>query len=291
MPEEIKEMIDAYRDDKINRREFIHKSLLLAGSLAAAGGLHDLRGTPPANAAQVDPNDSELNSSETKVTAPDGASITGYLSRPKGEGKHAAVVVIHEWRGQNDHIRDVSRRLAKAGYVALAPDLLSRLGGTESFPSGEAATKGLYKLGDEVFTKDLTGAVNYLKGQNYVRADSIGVIGFCWGGALALLFTTRSKDLAASVIYYGSNPPNLDDVKNITAPVLAHYGEKDERITSKVPQLEEAMKNYGKSFEYRVYAGAPHSFNNDTSQRSYREEAAKEAWAKTLDFFKKHLQT
>jgi len=290
MRERSKEITDTSRDDKMDRREFIQKSVLFAGSLAATAGIHDLLGTPLANAALVDPNDSTLNSSETKFTASDGAAITGYLSRPKGEGKHPGVVVIHEWRGQNDHIRDVCRRLAKAGYVAIAPDLLSRSGGTESFSSPEAATKGLFKLGDEVFTKDLTGAVNFLKGQNYVRADRIGVIGFCWGGALALLFTTRSKDLAASVIYYGTNPSNLDDVKNIGAPVLAHYGEADERVTSGLPKLEEAMKRYGKSFEYKIYAGAPHSFNNDTSKRSYRPAAAKEAWAKTLDFFKEHLQ-
>jgi carboxymethylenebutenolidase len=291
MRERSKEMINAHQNDKIDRREFIHKSMLLAGSLAAAGGLHHLLGTPLAHAAQVDPSDSELISSETKFAATDGVSITGYLTRPKGEGRHPAVVVIHEWRGQNDHIKDVARRLAKQGYVALAPDLLSRLGGTASFPSGEAATKGLYKLGNDVFVKDLTGAVNYLKAQNYVRADRIGVIGFCWGGALALLFTTRNKDLAASVIYYGHNPSNLDDVKNITAPVLAHYGEKDGRITSAVPKLEDAMKKYGKSFEYKVYPGAPHAFNNDTNQRSYRDEAAKKAWARTLAFFKKHLQS
>jgi len=290
MPDRIKEMTDARDGDKIDRREFVQMSVLLAGSLAVASGLRDLLGTPLANAALVDPNDSALNSSETKFSAPDGASITGYLSRPKGDGKHPGVVVIHEWRGQNDHIRDVCRRLARAGYVAIAPDLLSRLGGTESFSSPEAATKGLHKLGDAAFTKDLTGAVNYLKGQNYVRADRIGVIGFCWGGALALLFTTRSKDLAASVIYYGSNPANLDDVKNITAPVFAHYGEEDKRVTSGLPKLEEAMKKYGKSFEYKIYAGAPHAFNNDTSKRSYREEAAKEAWGKTLDFFTTHLQ-
>lgn len=283
-------MIDAYRNDKISRREFIHKSMLLAGSLAAAGGLHDLLETPLANAALVDPNDSALRSSEIKFPATDEASITGYLTRPKGEGRRPAVVVIHEWRGQNDHIKDVARRLAKAGYVALAPDLLSRLGGTESFSSGEAATKGLYKLGDDVFTKDLSGAVNYLKRQNYVRANRIGVIGFCWGGTRALLFTTRSKDLAASVIYYGSNPRNLEDVKNMTAPVLAHYGEKDERVTSKVPRLEEAMKKYGKSFEYKIYPGAAHAFNNDTNPQDYNAEVAKEAWAKTLDFFKKYLQ-
>lgn len=284
-------MIDAHRDNKMDRREFIQKSMLLAGSLAATGGLDHILGTPLAHAAQVDPNDPELTSSETQFRAADGASITGYLTRPNGEGRYPAVVVVHEWRGQNNHIKDVSRRLAKAGYVALAPDLLSRLGGTESFPTGEAATQGLYKLGNDIFTKDLTGAVNYLKQQTYVRPDRIGVIGFCWGGALALLFTTRSKDLAASVIYYGHNPSNLDDVKNITAPVLAHYGEKDERITAAVPELAEAMKKYGKSFEYKVYPGAPHAFNNDTNPGRYRAAAAKEAWAKTLEFFDKHLKS
>jgi carboxymethylenebutenolidase len=185
----------------------------------------------------------------------------------------------------------VARRFAKAGYVALAPDLLSRSGGTGAFSSGEAATEGLYKLGDEMFTKDLTGAVNFLNAQNFVRANKIGVTGFCWGGGKALMFTTRSKDLAASVIYYGDNPQNLEDVKNITVPVLGHYGEADERITSGVPKLNEAMKKYGKSFEYKIYAGAPHAFNSDDNPRSYREEAAKEAWARTLDFFKKHLQS
>jgi carboxymethylenebutenolidase len=221
----------------------------------------------------------------------DGVGLSGYLTRPKGDDKRPAVIVIHGWTGIDDHIRDVGRRLAKAGYVALVPDLLSRSGGTGAFSSGEAATKELYRLGDEMFTKDLSGAVNYLNGQNFVRANKIGVIGFCWGGGKALLFTTRSKDLAASVIYYGSNPPNLEDVKNITAPVLGQYGGADERITSAVPKLADAMKQYGKSFEYNVYPGAPHSFNTDTSPSSYREEAAKEAWDRTLGFFKKHLQS
>jgi carboxymethylenebutenolidase len=106
-----------------------------------------------------------------------------------------------------------------------------------------------------------------------------------------LLFSTRSKDLSAAVVYYGSNPRDLNDVKNITAAVLGHYGADDERITSAVPKLEEAMKQHGKSFEHKIYAGAPHSFNNDANDRSYRAEAAKEAWGRTLEFFKKHLQT
>jgi carboxymethylenebutenolidase len=287
----IEELLREFRDGRISRREFIRQALLLTGSLAAAASLIDpLLSSTSVHAAQVDPNDPALASSEVKFAASDGAAIGGYLTRIKGDDRRPAVVVIHQWNGIDDHIRDVARRFAKAGYVALAPDLLSRQGGTGSFPSVSAANQAAVKLPDEPITKDLTGAVNFLKAQNFVR-PKIGVIGFCWGGGKALMFTTRSKDLAASVIYYGSNPRNLEDVKNISAPVLGQYGGADEPITSAVPKLDEAMKKYGRSFEYHVYAGAPHAFNDDTSPRSYREEAAKQAWATTLEFFKKHLES
>jgi len=276
---------------KISRREFLHKSALVAGSAVAANALGDFLASASANAAQVEPSDPALTSGEVKFNATDGTSIGGYLTRPKGDAARPAVVVIHPWDGLSDHIRDVARRLAKAGYVALAPDLLSRQGGTSSFASSEAAIAAGRKLDNADITKDLIGGINYLKRQSFVGASKIGVIGFCWGGGKALMFTTRSKDLAAAVIYYGDNPANLDDVKNITAPVLGQYGGADERITSGVPQLEAAMKKYGKSFEYKIYPGAPHGFNTDTSPRSYREEAAKEAWGRTLEFFKKNLQS
>jgi carboxymethylenebutenolidase len=290
MAETVEKLLQAYQDGRISRREFIGRAVVLTGSLAAATSLIDLLLSSPAPAAQVDPNDPALTSLDVKFAAPDGAALSGYLSQPKGENRRPAVIVIHEWRGINDYTRDVARRLATAGYVALAPDLLSRQGGTSSFPSPEAATETLLKVDEQVITVDLTAAVNYLKRQNFVRANKIGVIGFCWGGGKALLFTTRSQDLAASVIYYGGNPRNLEDVKNITAPVLGQYGGADERVTSGVPKLEETMKKYGKSFGYKIYAGAPHAFDNDTSPGIYREEAAKEAWGRTLDFFKKHLQ-
>ena len=275
----------------VTRREFLQKSVLVTGGLAAGKVLIDPLGPVIAHAAQVDSNDPGLTSSEIKYASTDGTAIGGYVTRPKEDVARPAVVVIHGWDGINDHVRDVARRLAKAGYVALAPDLLSRQGGTSSFSSSEAAIAAGRKLDDEMITKDLTGGINYLKGQSFVGANKIGVIGFCWGGGKALVFTTRNKDLAASVIYYGSNPPNLEDVKNITAPVLGQYGGADERITSAVPKLADAMKQYGKSFEYKVYPGAPHSFNSDTSPQSYREDAAKEAWTRTLEFFKKNLQS
>jgi carboxymethylenebutenolidase len=280
-----------HRSDPISRREFIRKTTILTGGLAAAAALPDIFGQGRAYAAQVDSNDPGLSNSAVKFSSTDGRSESAYLSRPKAAGKYPAVIVIHEWRGLNDHIRDVARRLAKAGYVALVPDLLSREGGTSSFATPELATESLLKISDDLFVNDLTGAVNYLKRQDFVQADKLGVIGFCWGGGKALMFTTRSHDLKAAVIYYGENPERLSDVKNITAPVLGQYGEADERITSGVPKLKEAMQEYGKSFEYRIYPGAPHAFNNDTSPRSYRPEAAKEAWTRTLAFFKQHLQS
>jgi carboxymethylenebutenolidase len=291
MAEKIEGLVEDFRRNRLTRREFIQRAVILTGSLAAATSLIDPLILSPAHAAQVPPDDSALTSSDVKFPAADGEPVSGYLSRPKGDDKRPAVVVVHEWRGINDQVRDVARRLAKAGYVALVPDLLSRSGGTASFRTPEAATDALLKIDEQTMTGDLTAAVNYLKDQNFVRASKIGVIGFCWGGGKALAFTTRNKDLAAAVIYYGDNPRNLEDVKNINAPVLGQYGEADQRITSGVPKLEEAMKKYGKSFEYKVYPGAPHAFNNDMDPGSYREEAAKEAWTRTLDFFKIHLQS
>jgi carboxymethylenebutenolidase len=138
--------------------------------------------------------------------------------------------------------------------------------------------------------KDLMGVQNYIKGQSFVQPSKIGVVGFCWGGGKTFLFTTQSKDLAAAVIYYGPIPQNLDAVKNISAPVLGHYGELDKPISSQVPRLAEEMQKNGKSYDYKIYADAPHAFNSDVRPDRYRPEAAKEAWGRTLEFFKKHLQ-
>ena len=291
MAEMIEKLIQDYRDRAVTRREFIHRAVLVTGSLTVATTLVDSLAPTKSHANLVDPNDPALISSDIKYSSTDGVSIGAYLTRPKGNGQRPGVLVVHLWNGIDDHIRDVARRLAKAGYVALVPDLLSRYGGTSSFASQEAAIGAARKLDDETITKDLSGGITFLNGQNFARANRIGVTGFCWGGGKALMFTTRSKDLAASVIYYGESPRDVEDVKNITAPVLGHYGELDERINSGLPKLEETMKKYGKSFEYKIYAGAPHAFNNDTSPQSYRPEAAKEAWSRTLEFFKKHLES
>jgi carboxymethylenebutenolidase len=218
--------------------------------------------------------------------------ISGYLTKPKGAGKYPAVVVIHENRGLNDHIRDVARRLAKEGYVALAPDYLSRGGGTEKVnPKGEGLGNIRQLAPWQAVAEDTGAAVTYLKGLPEVRGDRVGVVGFCWGGAMTFAVATQVRGLRAAVVYYGASPNPIDLVKNIEASVLAHYGGEDPGVNKTIPAAEEAMKKYNKSYTYKIFPGAKHAFNNDTNPDRYHPEAAKEAWGRSLEFFKKHLQS
>ena len=283
-------LVKDFSNGLITRREFMHRAILWTGSVAAALSLLDTLNPALAHADQVDPNDPALISTDVKYAAADGASINAYVTRPKGDGRRPAVIVVSDNWALDDHNRDIGRRLAKAGYVAIVPDVVSREGGTGSFPNREAVAQAISKLNNDNVMKDLMGAQNYIKGQSFVQANKIGIVGFCWGGGKAFLFTTESKDLAAAVIYYGPIPQNLDGVKNITAPVLGNYGELDKPISSQVPRLAEEMKKYGKSYDYKIYPDAPHAFNSDVRGDRYRPEAAKDAWGRTLEFFKKHLQ-
>ena len=172
--------------------------------------------------------------------------------------------------------------------MTLAPDLLSRVGGTAQFTTTDDAVAAIRTLPADGIIQDLNAAFTYLQSLSYVNIDSIGVIGYCWGGGNSLLFTTRNPELKAAVVYYGSNPANIDDVAKITAPVLGIYGAEDTRITVNVPSLEEAMKKHNKAFEYNIYPGAAHAFFNDTSTRHNRE-AAIDAWQRTISFLQKHL--
>ena len=291
MLEDLKYLVESYRAGTITRREFIRRAMLWTGSMAVASSLLDSLSPTAVHAAnQVDPNDPALISTDVKYADDDGASINAYVTRPKGDGRRPAVIVVGDNWALDDHNRDVGRRLAKAGYVAIVPDVVSRAGGTSSFASREEIAKAVSQLSDDNVIKDLMGAQNYIKSQSFVQPNKIGVIGFCWGGGKTFLFTTQSKDLAATVIYYGPIPKDLDAVKNITAPVLGNYGELDKPISSQVPRLAEEMKKNGKSYDYKIYPDAPHAFNSDVREDRYRPEAAKDAWGRTLEFFKKHLQ-
>ncbi len=291
MLEDLKYLMESYRAGTITRREFLRRAILWTGSMAVASSLLDSLSPTAVHAAnQVDPNDPALISTDVKYAAADGASINAYVTRPKGDGRRPAVIVVSDNWALDDHNRDIGRRLAKAGYVAIVPDVVSRVGGTSSFASREEVVKAISQLSDDNVMKDLMGAQNYIKGQSFVQPNKIGVVGFCWGGGKTFLFTTQSKDLAATVIFYGQIPKDLDAVKNITAPVLGNYGELDKPISSQVPRLAEEMKKNGKSYDYKIYPDAPHAFYSDVREDRYRPEAAKDAWGRTLEFFKKHLQ-
>lgn len=291
MAEEIKKLVEEYRGGKITRREFIQKAVMLTGSLAAATSLIDSLLAPAAYAAQVDPKDPGLASNEIEYPGKAG-KVFGYLSRPKASGKYPAIIVIHENRGLNDHIRDMARRFAKEGYVALAPDYLSRHGGTpKANPKGEGLAKMRELAPWQATSEDTDAGFTYLKGLPEVRGDRLGVTGFCWGGEMTFAVAAQVRGLKATVVYYGRSPNPIDLVKNIEAPVLAHYGQDDPGVNKTIPAAEEAMKKYNKSFTYKIFPGAKHAFNNETNPERYHAEAAKEAWGRTLDFFKKQLQS
>ncbi|MBI2933971.1 MAG: dienelactone hydrolase family protein [Chloroflexi bacterium] len=216
-------------------------------------------------------------------------NIKAYEVRPNGAGPFPALIVIHENRGVTEHIKDVSRRFANQGYLTLAVDLLSRVGGREKFTTDDDAVNAINGLSRDGVQQDLQSAFDYLKGRNYVKADRIGVIGYCWGGGNSLLMATRVPGLRASVVYYGPNPPNIDDVARIGGAVLGIYGAEDTRISMNVPALAEAMKKHNKSFEHKIFPGAAHAFFNDTGAR-YHPQAAAEAWPMTLDFLARNLK-
>jgi len=290
MPEELREIYRDYQDGKISRRDFIGKAVLVTGSLAAANSLISTLMPPNSHAAQLPENDPEILTHNIQYQGKAG-TVFAYLARPIKAGKYPGIVLIHENRGLDDHIRDVARRFAKEGYVALTPDLLSRQGGTmKANPKGTGIPNIRELAPAQAVAEDTEAGVRYLRILPDVRRDRIGVVGFCWGGGMAFVTATQLRDLKATVVYYGRGPEPLDLVKNIQAPVLAHYGEKDAGINKTIPETEAAMKKYNKTYDYKIYSGAQHAFNNDTDQR-YHPQAAKEAWGSTMDFLKKNLKS
>jgi len=212
--------------------------------------------------------------------------IVGFVARPKNTGRCPAVIVIHEIWGVVDHIKDVSRRLANEGYVALAVDLFGK-----TISSLEEGRRLREELSEERIMGDLKGAFDYLQSLEYVQPKRIGSIGFCMGGGLSLLEACHNRELAAAVVFYGRNPSPIDLVKNIQCPILGNYAGADMAIKeADINLLKETMTKYGKIFDIKVYPGAPHAFFNDTRE-SYRPEAAKDAWKRTLDFFNKYLKS
>jgi carboxymethylenebutenolidase len=231
-----------------------------------------------------------LEISSSMVDFPGGnveKNTRGFLVRPNEAGRYPAVIVIHEIWGLVDHIKDVSNRLAREGYVALAVDLFEEKI-VSKLEEGRILRE---KFSEEKILGDLNGAFNYLKTLSYVNQNRIGSVGFCMGGGLSLLLACHNRELAAAVIFYGRNPTPIELVKNLRCPILASYAGADMAITeSDINLLKQTSTKYGKKFDIKTYPGAPHAFFNDTKE-SYRPEAAKDAWERTLKFFNEQLKS
>jgi carboxymethylenebutenolidase len=263
----------------------MEKLTKLAGSGVAAAVIAPLLAANSAQAAIVAEDDARVKSED--ITYPGSKDdMKGYLVRPaKAGGELGTVIVIHENRGLNPHIRDVARRVALEGFIALAPDFLSPLGGT---PADEDKARDMFaQLAPEQAVADAVATVAYLKkidGGN----GKVGVVGFCWGGGLANDLAVNAPDLDAAVAYYGRQPKS-EDVARIKAPLLLQYAGKDERIDAGIDAYKAALEADGKSFTIHVYDGAQHAFNNDTSAARYDKAAADLAWGRTIAFFKEKL--
>jgi len=286
-PQDLLNLFDKYVHGVIDRRGFLVGAAKFAAGGVTAVMLLDELSPKFAEAQQVPPDDKRLATEMLEYDSSQGSGMMkGYLARPlnaKGK-KLPGILVIHENRGLNPHIEDIARRLALDNFMAFAPDALTPLGG---YPGDEDKARELFQKLDQTKTReDFVTAANVLRG----RADctgKIGAVGFCFGGGIVNFLATRMPELKAGVPFYGNQPPAAD-VPKIKAPLLIHYAENDERINAGWPAYEAALRKHKKKYEAFIYPGTQHGFNNDTTPR-YDAAAAKLAWSRTVDFFKKYL--
>ncbi len=284
MDQRIINLYDNFTHGGMNRREFLDRLTTLAGSAAAATALLPLLQNDYAQAAIVADNDPRLAIERVAYDSPKG-KINGYLARPKAMGKRPAVIVIHENRGLNPHIQDVTRRFAVEGFLAYAPDLLSLVGGTP--PTDDEARDLHAKLNREDAIVAAVAAVPFLQ-KHPESTGKVGATGFCFGGGIVNRMATDSPDLVAGAPYYGAQAP-ADKVPAIKAALLLHYAEVDENINKGIAAYEAALKANNKKYTIHNYPGAQHAFNNDTGAARYNKAAADLAWGRTVEFFKQEL--
>ncbi len=280
MDQRIIRLFDEYTHAPLRREEFIRRLVQLTGTMTAAMAVLPML---ESNYVQAAPDPDLI---EEIITYP-GQNITmkGYFVRSKAAGKKGGVVVIHENRGLTPYIKDVTRRVAKAGYLALAPDALSVFGGT---PANEDEARGLFtKLDTSQNLQNFLKAFDYITGRHECNGKT-GCVGFCWGGGIVNDLAVNDPRLNAAVAFYGRQPA-AEDVKKIRAAVQLHYGGLDERINAGIPAYEAALKAAGVKYELYIYEGAQHAFHNNTSSARYNEAAAKLAWERTLKLFREHL--
>jgi carboxymethylenebutenolidase len=315
----VEEHIEDFRDGLIGRRELIRKVAIVVGSSAAATTLLAACDLSPRSAATSSPtspaptapgtqglvaqpfatpppaattdgvtvreNDPRIAVSKPEIKGPDGASLMAYMAKPIVSGSVPGVIVIHENRGQTEHIRDVVRRAATAGFVAVNIDLTARQGGGDKL--GDAATGAIGNLALKQKLDDHAAALAYLKANT---SGAIGAVGFCFGGGEVWNLLAAGADLKAAAPYYGPQPSNYQDIGSKTkAATLAVYAEQDTRITSTGSQMEEQLKKAGVPYQISVFPGVNHAFHNDTNGTRYAPEAAQKAWVATIEWFRKYL--
>ena len=279
------DLYDRYTHSRMGRRAFLAELARLAGGGAAAVALLPLIDNNYARAAVVEPADARLATGYVELPGQAGA-IRAYRAAPAGAaGRLPGVVVIHENRGLNPHIQDVTRRLALDGFVALAPDGLSRLGGTPD--DADKAREMIYTLAAQDSLADFLSAVAWLQAAPDCTGK-VGCVGFCWGGAMAGQLAVHSKGLGAAVVYYGSQPA-AEDVPRIQAPILLHYAGLDERINAGIDPFVAALEAGKKTYTLYRYEAVNHAFNNDTNAARYDAAAADLAWQRTLAFLHEQL--
>jgi carboxymethylenebutenolidase len=285
--QELLNLFDKYVHGAIDRRGFLDGAGKFAVGGMTAAMLLDMLSPKFAEAQQVPKDDKRLKTEYIEYPSPQGnTKMRGYFARPaNASGKLPGVLVVHENRGLNPHIEDITRRLALENFVTFAPDALTPLGG---YPGEEDKARELFPKLDQVKTReDFVAAANFLKARPEC-AGRIGVVGFCYGGSISNMLATRLPDLAAAVPFYGGQPPK-EDVPKIKAAMLIHYAENDERVNAGWPAYEAALKENKVRYQAFIYPGTQHGFNNDTTPR-YDEAAAKLAWSRTVAHFKEHLR-
>lgn len=282
MEQKFIELFDRYTHGGMTRRDFLERLTALAGSSATAAALLPLLENNYAHAEQVAESDPAI-AVEAAELAP---GIKGYLVRPAAAGTYPAVLVIHENRGLNPHIKDVTRRVAKAGFIAFGGDYLTAKGGTPVSEDKAREMIGQLTQAQALsFGQKAIAALAMISGGN----GKVGAIGFCWGGgAVNALAASGDPNLKAGVAYYGMQP-QAEDVPKISAPLLLHYAGLDERIDAGIPAFEKALKANDKVYDLYLYDGVNHAFNNDTNAARYNAGAASLAWGRTVEFLKKYL--
>lgn len=293
----VMQLVRSFQVGELSRRDFLKKAALAVGSLTAANALLTACNTFPnpdpepvvdeASTTATDPSETfeGLITADVTYPDPDGDTLMGYLARPDGVESAPAVIVIQEWWGLNDHIKDVARRVAAEGYVALAPDLYDGVVATEP----DEARKLVMELDAEEAVREIQHAIDYLQTQEFVSNPQVGIMGFCMGGRLTLQTALVEEDLAAAVAFYGT-PLSPEEAATVQVPVLGLFGSEDGGIpVADVRAMDAAFDEAGITNNIRIYEGAGHAFFNDTRASSYNRAAATDAWGRTLTWFEQHL--